>query len=370
MDDGSYRVFTGFRVQHSVTVGPAKGGIRYHQDVTLDEVKALAMWMTWKCATVGIPYGGGKGGVIVDPKQHSLTEIERLTRRFAAELSPIIGPEIDIPAPDVNTNSQTMAWFMDTISMLRGYPVPGLITGKPIGIGGSLGRNEATARGLQFVTREAAKAKGMSLQGARVVVQGFGNAGSIAARLLSEDGAIVIAASDSRGGIVNTKGIDSNSALRYKQEHGTLSGFGGSDDISNEEILEVECDILVPAALESVITTHNADRIKTKLISEAANGPTTPEADRILFEKGIMVLPDILANAGGVTVSYFEWAQNIQGYYWAEDEVNKKLERVMQQAFKDVHETAGNNSVDMRTGAYMLAISRVAEVTRMRGIFP
>jgi glutamate dehydrogenase (NAD(P)+) len=370
MDDGSYRVFTGFRVQHSVTVGPAKGGIRYHQDVTLDEVKALAMWMTWKCATVGIPYGGGKGGVIVDPKQHSLTEIERLTRRFAAELSPIIGPEIDIPAPDVNTNSQTMAWFMDTISMLRGYPVPGLITGKPIGIGGSLGRNEATARGLQFVTREAAKAKGMSLQGARVVVQGFGNAGSIAARLLSEDGAIVIAASDSRGGIVNTKGIDSNSALRYKQEHGTLSGFGGSDDISNEEILEVECDILVPAALESVITTHNADRIKTKLISEAANGPTTPEADRILFEKGIMVLPDILANAGGVTVSYFEWAQNIQGYYWAEDEVNKKLERVMQQAFRDVHETAGNNSVDMRTGAYMLAISRVAEVTRMRGIFP
>ena len=370
MDDGSYRVFTGFRVQHSVTVGPAKGGIRYHQDVTLDEVKALAMWMTWKCATVGIPYGGGKGGVIVDPKQHSLTEIERLTRRFAAELSPIIGPEIDIPAPDVNTNSQTMAWFMDTISMLRGYPVPGLITGKPIGIGGSLGRNEATARGLQFVTREAAKAKGMSLQGARVVVQGFGNAGSIAARLLSEDGAVVIAASDSRGGIVNTKGIDSNSALRYKQEHGTLSGFGGSDDISNEEILEVECDILVPAALESVITTHNADRIKTKLISEAANGPTTPEADRILFEKGIMVLPDILANAGGVTVSYFEWAQNIQGYYWAEDEVNKKLERVMQQAFRDVHETAGNNSVDMRTGAYMLAISRVAEVTRMRGIFP
>src|SRR5687768_4369022 len=370
MDDGSYRVFTGFRVQHSVTVGPAKGGIRYHQDVTLDEVKALAMWMTWKCATVGIPYGGGKGGVIVDPKQHSLTEIERLTRRFAAELSPIIGPEIDIPAPDVNTNSQTMAWFMDTISMLRGYPVPGLITGKPIGIGGSLGRNEATARGLQFVTREAAKAKGMSLQGARVVVQGFGNAGSIAARLLSEDGATVIAASDSRGGIVNTKGIDSNSALRYKQEHGTLSGFGGSDDISNEEILELECDILVPAALESVITVHNADRIKTKLIAEAANGPTTPDADKVLFEKGVMVLPDILANAGGVTVSYFEWAQNIQGYYWAEDEVNVKLERVMKHSFRDVYELAGNHSVDLRTGAYMLAISRVVEVTKLRGIFP
>jgi glutamate dehydrogenase (NAD(P)+) len=370
MDDGSYRVFTGYRVQHSLTLGPAKGGIRYHQDVSLDEVKALAMWMTWKCATVGIPYGGGKGGVIVDPKLLSLAEVERLTRRFAAEISPIIGPEIDIPAPDVNTNSQTMAWIMDTISMLKGYPVPGLITGKPIGIGGSLGRNEATARGLQYVVREAVKVKGIDLQGARVVVQGFGNAGSIAARLLSEDGATVIAISDSQGGIVNTSGIDANSATRYKQEHHSLSGFGGSDDISNEELLELECDILVPAALESVITANNADRIKTKIIAEAANGPTTPEADRILFEKGIMVLPDILANAGGVTVSYFEWAQNIQGYYWAEDEVNKKLERVMQRAFHDVHETSENNSVDTRTGAYMLAINRVAEVTRLRGIFP
>jgi glutamate dehydrogenase (NAD(P)+) len=370
MDDGSYRVFTGYRVQHSLTLGPAKGGIRYHQDVSLDEVKALAMWMTWKCATVGIPYGGGKGGVIVDPKQLSLAEVERLTRRFAAEISVIIGPEIDIPAPDVNTNSQTMAWIMDTISMLKGYPVPGLITGKPIGIGGSLGRNEATARGLQYVVREAVKVKGVDLQGARVVVQGFGNAGSIAARLLSEDGATVIAISDSRGGIVNTSGIDANSATRYKQEHGSLSGFGGSDDITNEELLELECDILVPAALESVITANNADRIKTKIIAEAANGPTTPEADRILFQKGVLVLPDILANAGGVTVSYFEWAQNIQGYYWAEDEVNKKLERVMQRAFHDVHETSENNSVDTRTGAYMLAINRVAEVTRLRGIFP
>ncbi|HKP51594.1 MAG TPA: Glu/Leu/Phe/Val dehydrogenase [Chloroflexia bacterium] len=370
MDDGSYKVFTGFRVQHSLTRGPAKGGIRYHQDVTLDEVKALAMWMTWKCATVGIPYGGGKGGVIVDPKQYSITEIERLTRRFAAEIAPIIGPEIDIPAPDVNTNSQTMAWIMDTISMLRGYPIPGLITGKPIAIEGSLGRNEATARGLQFVVREAVKTKGMSLQGARVVVQGFGNAGAIAARLLSEDGATIIAVSDSTGGIYNSNGIDANAAIRYKQEHGTLSGYGGSDDISNAELLEVECDILVPAALESVITHENADRIKTKMIAEAANGPTTPEADRVLYDKGIMVLPDILANAGGVTVSYFEWAQNIQGYYWAEDEVNQKLERVMKRAFQDVHQTAGNNSVNMRTGAYMLAISRVAEVTRLRGIFP
>jgi glutamate dehydrogenase (NAD(P)+) len=370
MDDGSFKVFTGYRVQHSLTRGPAKGGIRYHQDVSLDEVRALAMWMTWKCATVGIPYGGGKGGVIVDPKQHSLAEIERLTRRFAAEIAVIIGPEVDIPAPDVNTNSQTMAWIMDTVSMMRGYPIPGLITGKPIAVEGSLGRNEATARGLQYVVREAARVKGMSLQGARVVVQGYGNAGAIAARLLSEDGATVIGVSDSRGGIYNTKGIEPIAALRHKQEHGTLSGFGGSDDMNNEDILEVECEILVPAALEGVITGRNADRIRTKMIAEAANGPTTPDADRVLYEKGIMVLPDILANAGGVTVSYFEWAQNIQGYYWAEDEVNEKLERVMKRAFRDVYETSGNSSVDMRTGAYMLAISRVAEVTRLRGIFP
>src|SRR5215218_5341204 len=248
MDDGSFKVFTGHRVQHSLTRGPAKGGIRYHQDVSLDEVKALAMWMTWKCATVGIPYGGGKGGVIVNPKELSLAEIERLTRRYAAEIAPIIGPEVDIPAPDVNTNSQTMAWIMDTISMMRGYPIPGLITGKPIAVEGSLGRNEATARGLQYVVREAARERGMSLQGARVVVQGYGNAGAITARLLSEDGAIVVAVSDSKGGIHNTRGIDAAAALRYKQEMGTLSGFAGSDDITNEEILEVDCDILVPAA--------------------------------------------------------------------------------------------------------------------------
>ena len=370
LDDGSYKVFTGFRVQHSLTRGPAKGGIRYHQDVTLDEVKALAMWMTWKCATVGIPYGGAKGGVIINPKEYSQAELERLTRRFAAEISPIIGPEIDIPAPDVNTNSQTMAWIMDTISMLKGYPMPGLITGKPIGIQGSLGRNEATARGLQYVVREATKVKGMRLEGASVVVQGFGNAGSIAATLLAEDGAKILGVSDSQGGIYSSKGIDPNKAVRYKQEHGTLAGFPDSDNISNMDLLELECDILVPAALESVITARNADRIKTKMIAEAANGPTTPEADRVLYEKGVMILPDILANAGGVTVSYFEWAQNIQGYYWAEDEVNQKLERVMKRAFQDVYETSGNSSVDMRTGAYMLAISRVAEVTKLRGIFP
>jgi glutamate dehydrogenase (NAD(P)+) len=370
MDDGSYRVFTGYRVQHSLTRGPAKGGIRYHPDVTLDEVKALAMWMTWKCATVGIPYGGAKGGIVVDPKQISLAENERMTRRYAAEIAPIIGPEVDIPAPDVNTNSQTMAWIMDTISMMRGYPIPGLITGKPIALEGSLGRNEATARGLQYVVREAAKIKGMSLQGARVVVQGYGNAGSIAARLLAEDGAIIIAVSDSQGGIYSSKGINPDRALRYKQEHGSVVNFPGFDRVTNEELLELECDILVPAALESVITAQNAGRIKAKMIAEAANGPTTPEADRVLFDNGIMVLPDILANAGGVTVSYFEWAQNIEGYYWAEDDVNEKLERVMKRSFKDVYESAEKNKVNMRIGAYMLAIGRVADVTRLRGIFP
>src|SRR5436190_19067000 len=272
MDDGSYKVFTGYRVQHSLTRGPAKGGIRYHQDVSLDEVKALAMWMTWKCATVGIPYGGAKGGVIVTPKEHSIAELERLTRRYAAEIAPIVGPEIDIPAPDVNTNSQTMAWFMDTISMLKGYPIPGLITGKPIAIEGSLGRNEATARGLQYVVREAARVKNMRLDGARVVVQGFGNAGSIAARLLAEDGATILAVSDSQGGIYSSRGIDPNKATRYKQEHGTLAGMPDTELISNEDLLELDCDILVPAALESVITRENASRVKTRMIAEAANG--------------------------------------------------------------------------------------------------
>jgi len=370
MDDGTYKVYTGYRVQHSLTRGPAKGGIRYHQDVSLDEVRALAMWMTWKCATVGIPYGGGKGGVIVDPRRLSQAELERLTRRFATEISPIIGPEIDIPAPDVNTNAQTMAWFMDTISMIRGYPIPGLITGKPIPIKGSLGRTEATARGLQYVVREAVKAKGVSLQGARVVVQGFGNVGGNSARLLAEDGAVIIGVSDVYGALYSSRGIDPNAATDYALKNGRLTGLPGTEPITNAELLELECDILVPAALESQITGQNADRIKAKMIAEGANGPTTPEADLVLYDKGIMVMPDILANAGGVTVSYFEWAQNIQGYYWAEDEVNVKLERVMKQAFDDVYDISTNRKVDMRIGAYMLAISRVAEVTRLRGIFP
>ncbi len=370
MDDNSMKVFTGFRVQHNVARGPAKGGIRYHQDVSLDEVKALAMWMSWKCAVVGIPYGGGKGGVIVDPKKLSITELERLTRRYATEISMLIGPYQDIPAPDVNTNSQTMAWIMDTFSQHHGYSIPGVVTGKPLSIGGSAGRNEATARGLLFVVREAVKHTGLSLSGARVAVQGFGNAGAIAARLLKQDGAIIVAVSDTQGGIYNKNGLDVASVLRWKEEHGTVKGFHDAEAISNEQLLEVDCDILVPAALENQITVSNADRIKAKIIGEAANGPTTPEADRILHAKGIIVLPDILANAGGVTVSYFEWVQDIQSYFWTEQEVNERLERVMVKSFNDVYKIAQDKNLDMRTAAYVLAVGRVAEATKLRGIYP
>ncbi|MGI8586896.1 MAG: Glu/Leu/Phe/Val family dehydrogenase [Chloroflexia bacterium] len=369
MDDGSIRVFDGFRVQHSTARGPAKGGIRFHQDVSIDEVKALATWMTWKCAVVDIPYGGGKGGVIVDPKHLSLGELERLSRRFITEIQGIIGPERDIPAPDVNTNSQIMAWMMDQYSRNKGYPVPGMITGKPLPLGGSLGRNEATARGLQFCVREAAKATGMDLQGATVVVQGYGNAGNIAARLLAGDGAKILAVSDSQGGVYSKDGLDPVKALRYKEEHGTVGGFPGTDKVSNAALLEIPCDILVPAALEGQITASNADRIKAKMIAEAANGPTTPEADRILHAKGVLMLPDILANAGGVTVSYFEWAQNIQGFYWTEEEVDQRLHRVMVRAFNAVYEGAQQHNVDMRTAAYIVAIRRVAEAVRLRGIY-
>lgn len=369
MDDGSIRVFDGYRVQHSTARGPAKGGIRFHQDVSIDEVKALATWMTWKCSVVDIPYGGGKGGIIVDPKQLSIGEIERLSRRFATEIQGIIGPERDIPAPDVNTNSQIMAWMMDQYSRNKGYPIPGVITGKPLALGGSLGRNEATARGLQFCVREAARATGMSLEGATVVVQGYGNAGNIAARLLAGDGAKVLAVSDSQGGIYAKEGLDPIKALRYKEEHGSVIGFANTERVSNEDLLEIPCDILVPAALEGQITARNASRIKAKMIAEAANGPTTPEADRILFEKGILMLPDILANAGGVTVSYFEWAQNIQGFYWTEEEVDERLRRVMVRAFDAVYETAKQHNVDMRTAAYIVAIRRVAEAVRLRGIY-
>jgi len=370
MDDGRIKVFEGYRVQHNLSRGPAKGGIRYHPDVTLDEVKALASWMTWKCATVNIPYGGGKGGVRVDPKQLSLGELERLTRLYATEIAPIIGPDRDIPAPDVNTNPQTMAWFMDTISMFHGHTELGVVTGKPLSLGGSKGRHEATARGCQYTTRAACAVKRLTLKGAKVAVQGFGNAGSIAARLLHEDGATLIAASDSKGGIYNEHGIDPEAALRHKEETGSLVVFKGCDHITNHELLELRCDVLVPAALENAITLENAEHVRAKIVAEAANGPTTPGADQILREKGIFVIPDILCNAGGVTVSYFEWVQDLYGFFWTEHEVNNYLERTMNAAFKDVHAAAEKYRVDMRIGAYITAVARVAEATRVRGIFP
>ena len=370
MDDGSYRVFEGYRVQHSIARGPAKGGIRYHPQVTLDEVKALASWMTWKCATVGIPYGGAKGGIVCNPKEMSLGELERMTRRYTSEISIIIGPEQDIPAPDVYTNAQTMAWIMDTYSMTAGATSLGVVTGKPLSVGGSLGRNEATARGCSYVIREACKEKKINLKGARVVVQGFGNAGSIAARLLHEMGAKIIGLSDSRGGILSNHGIDPLKAEDRKQKKGTVVGLPETTKISNDELLALPCDILVPAALENQITLANAHRIQARIVAEAANGPTTPGADKILFKNGIMVLPDILANAGGVTVSYFEWVQGLQAFFWTEDEVNKKLEGIMVKAFGEVLKRAKEFKVDMRTAAYILAVGRVAETTVTRGIYP
>jgi glutamate dehydrogenase (NAD(P)+) len=370
MDDGSVQVFTGYRVQHNLGRGPAKGGIRYHQGVSLDEVKALAMWMTWKCAVVGIPYGGGKGGVIVDPKQLSLRELEGLTRRYATEISIIIGPERDIPAPDVNTNSQTMAWIMDTYSMHVGYTVPGVVTGKPIALGGSEGRNEATARGTVYCIVQAAAHLKLDLAKATVAVQGFGNAGSIAARLIGQEGSTVVAVSDSTGGIHNPKGLDIASVVAWKGEHGTVQGFPGATDITNPEVLEVACDILIPAALENQITERNAGRIKARIVAEAANGPTTPEADVILFKNGVFQIPDILCNAGGVTVSYFEWVQDLNRDFWDETEVNHKLKGIMDKAFRDVLAMSLREDVNMRTAAYLLAVQRVADATAMRGLYP
>lgn len=370
MDDGHIEVFEGYRVQYNLTRGPAKGGIRYHPDVTLDEVKALAAWMTWKCATVNIPYGGGKGGVRVDPKGLSLGELERLTRRYATEISPIIGPDRDIPAPDVYTDSQTMAWIMDTISMFRGHTELGVVTGKPLSLGGSKGRNEATARGCQFTVREACRLFSIPLEGATVVVQGFGNAGSIAARLLQQDGARILAASDSKAAIYNSRGLDPVAALKFKQETGSLLGFPEAEPISQAELLTLKCDVLVPAALENCITLDNAHRIRARIVAEAANGPTTPGADKVLTENGVFVIPDILCNAGGVTVSYFEWVQDLYGFFWTEREVNGYLERTMTAAFREVCDAVAQFNTDMRTAAYIVAVGRVAEATRVRGIFP
>ncbi|HJY85596.1 MAG TPA: Glu/Leu/Phe/Val dehydrogenase [Candidatus Acidoferrales bacterium] len=370
MDNGQLKVFTGYRVQHNIARGPAKGGIRYHPNVTLDEVKALASWMTWKTATVNIPYGGGKGGVICDPKRMSKGELERMTRRYASEILPIIGPEQDVPAPDVYTDAQTMAWIMDTYSMTVGFSNLGVVTGKPVCLGGSLGRNEATARGCLFVTEEACKVKKIPLRGASVAIQGFGNAGSVAARLFAEKKAKIVAISDSRGGVYNPRGIDPMKAIRYKERSGTVVGMPGASRLSNDDLLTLKCDILIPAALENVITLHNADQIKAKIVAEAANGPTTPHADEVLHRKGVFVLPDILANAGGVTVSYFEWAQDLQGYFWEENEVNARLEKVMKRAFHDVHETMRRYHTHSRAAAYILAVGRVSEATLVRGLFP
>ena len=370
MDNGQIKVFTGYRVQHNVTRGPSKGGLRYHPDVTLDEVKALAMWMTWKTATVNIPFGGGKGGVICDPKRMSKRELERMTRRYTSEILPIIGPDQDIPAPDVYTDSQTMAWMMDTYSMTKGYSSLGVVTGKPVSIGGSEGRKDATARGCLFVVEEACKIKKMSLRGASVAIQGFGNIGSQVAKLFAEKKARVVAISDSRGGVFNSRGIDPLKAMRYKERSGTVVGMPGTSRISNDDLLTMKCDILVPAALENVITLNNADQIKAKIVAEAANGPTTPHADEVLARKGILLLPDILTNAGGVTVSYFEWVQDLQSFFWPVPEVTMKLETVMRRAFHEVHESMRKHRAHMRTGAYVLAVGRVADATLVRGLFP
>jgi glutamate dehydrogenase (NAD(P)+) len=370
MDGGETKVFEGYRVQHNIARGPAKGGIRYHPNVTLDEVKALASWMTWKCATVGIPYGGGKGGVVCDPKSMSKNELERLTRRYAFEIAPIIGPDRDIPAPDVYTDSQTMAWIMDTLSMVHGHTELGVVTGKPLSLGGSQGRHEATARGALYALREACKVRGASIKDARVAVQGFGNAGSIIARLVAQDGARVVAACDSKCGVFAENGLDIHRVLKHKEETGSLQGMTGVKEIEPNEVLEVECDILCPSALENSITAANVGRVKTKIIAELANGPTTPAADRVLEDQGVTLIPDILANAGGVTVSYYEWVQDQYSFFWSEKRINQTLEDTMSDAYQKVHTTAHRYGTDLRTGAYILAIDRVAEATRVRGIFP
>jgi glutamate dehydrogenase (NAD(P)+) len=372
MDNNSVQVFTGYRVHHNITRGPAKGGIRYHPAVDLDEVRALAMWMTWKCALVNIPYGGAKGGVVLDPTDFSMRELEHLTRRFAAEISILIGPERDIPAPDVGTNAQVMAWIMDTISMHRGHTVPAVVTGKPIDVFGSLGRIDATGRGVGIVTREAAKHLGLRLDQLSVVVQGFGNVGSVAAEMIAKMGARVVAVSDVSGGYYNRRGLDIEAMIKYVRQNRSLRGYHqpGTEQLSNAELLELPCDVLVPAALENQITKINADRIEARIIVEGANGPITPLADEILYNRGVFVVPDILANAGGVTVSYFEWVQGLQEFFWSEEEINERLERIMVRSFNSVLEMALKHEVPLRAAAYMIAVKRVADATTIRGIYP
>jgi glutamate dehydrogenase/leucine dehydrogenase len=370
MDNGRIRRFEAYRVQHSTVRGPAKGGIRYHPNVTLEEVKALATWMTWKCAVVNIPFGGAKGGVTCDPKNMSLGELERMTRRYTSAILPLIGPEQDIPAPDVYTNSQTMAWIMDTYSMTKGYPIPGVVTGKPISLGGSLGRNEATGRGVFYTIQSASEHLNMPLAGARVVVQGFGNAGSIAAQMLHEAGCKVIAVSDSTGAIFNARGLDVPSLLHFKEFTHRVAKFPEAEPVSPRELLALDCDVLVPAALENAVHEENAGAVRARIVAEAANGPLTPEADHILEAKGVFIIPDILCNAGGVTVSYFEWVQDEQHLFWEAQDVYNRLERVMRTAFNEVVRIRAERNVPMRVAANMLGVGRVAEAVKIRGVYP
>jgi glutamate dehydrogenase (NAD(P)+) len=369
MDNGEIEVFTGYRVQYNITLGPAKGGIRYHPDVSLDEVTALAAWMTWKCAVAHIPFGGGKGGIICDPMKMSRRELEALTRRYVAEIIDAIGPEKDVPAPDVNTNEQVMAWIMDTYSMHVGHTTTSVVTGKPLEMGGSLGRREATGRGVMIVTRESARHLGFDINGATVAVQGFGNVGSVSALLLSKLGARIVAVADWKGGVHNEEGLDLEKLSEHCARHRTVAGFNGGDPLTNEQLFQLEVDVLIPAALENQITLANAPNIRAKVLVEGANGPTEPEAHRHLHQRGVFVVPDILANSGGVTASYFEWVQDRYGYFWTESEVNERLEAKMHQAFTAVLQTALKYNVDMRTAAYVVAIERVATVTKMRGMY-
>ncbi|MBI4064733.1 MAG: Glu/Leu/Phe/Val dehydrogenase [Elusimicrobia bacterium] len=370
MDDGSIQTFEGYRVQHNLDRGPAKGGLRFHHEVTLDEVKALAFWMTIKCAVVNIPYGGAKGGIVCDPKKLSRGEMERLTRKFASEISFLIGPDKDIPAPDVNTDPQIMAWIMDTYSMNIGYTVPGVVTGKPINIGGSEGRREATGRGVAVATFEALKTLGRDIKGSRVVIQGFGNVGSNAARTFIQMGAEVIAVSDWKGGLYDKNGLDIDDLRLYKKDGRSIADYPRAEHLSNAQLLECPCDVLVPCALQGQITKDNAQSIKAEVIVEGANGPTTPEADRLLRERGVLVVPDILANAGGVTVSYFEWVQDLQAFFWNADDVNRKLTDIMTRAFAEVYAISRREQVDLRLAAYILAIERISKALLVRGIYP
>ena len=370
MEDKSVRVFTGYRVHHNTALGPTKGGIRYHPATTLDEVRALAMWMTWKCAVVGIPYGGAKGGVICEPKKLSVRELEKLTRRYATEISVLMSPQGDIPAPDIGTGEREMAWIMDTYSMHHGYSVPAVVTGKPVAIGGSLGRAEATGRGVVITMIEALKRKNLLLENTRVAVQGFGKVGGPAAYLAQERGAKVIAVSDVSGGVYNPHGLDLTALRTYMTTRGSVVGFPQGDAISNPDLLELDCEVLMPCAMENQITAANASRVKAKIVAEGANGPLTPEADQILQENGVFVIPDILCNAGGVTVSYFEWVQDLQSFFWGEDEINERLRQIMVRSFNQILRVSHEKNIDMRTAAQVLAIDRVAEAVQLRGIYP